>query len=79
VNGAGAFIAPIVVAAVMEMVGNDTFLPLLAGMHVLLAVYAMFRMKRRASVPGEQKSPFVGTPLGTSSSGELLGHASDRT
>ncbi len=78
VNGAGAFTAPIVVAAVMELVGNDTFLPLLAVMHVLLAVYAMFRMKRRASVPGEQKSPFVGTPLGTSSSGELLGHASDR-
>ena len=78
VNGAGAFIAPIVVAAVMEAVGNDTFLPLLAVMHVLLAVYAMFRMQRRASVPGEQKSPFVGTPLGTSSSGELLGHASDR-
>jgi MFS family permease len=78
VNGAGAFIAPIVVAAVMETVGNDTFLPLLAVMHVSLAVYAMFRMKRRAAVPGEQKSPFVGTPLGTSSSGELLGHASDR-
>jgi hypothetical protein len=29
-------------------------------------------------VPEEQKSPFVGAPLGTSSSGELLGHASDR-
>jgi predicted MFS family arabinose efflux permease len=78
VNGAGAFIAPIVVAAFMQLVGNDTFLPLVALMHVLLAVYAMFRMGRRAAVPGEQKSPFVGTPPGTSSSGELLGHASDR-
>jgi hypothetical protein len=78
VNGAGAFIAPIVVAAFMQLVGNDTFLPLVALLHVLLAVYAMFRMGRRASVPGEQKSPFVGTPPGTSSSGELLGHASDR-
>jgi MFS family permease len=79
VNGAGAFIAPIVVAAVMGVVGNDTFLPLLAVMHLLLAVYAIFRMVRRAAVPGEQKSPFVGTPPGTSSSGELLGHAADRT
>jgi MFS family permease len=78
VNGAGAFIAPIVVAAVMEVVGNDTFLPLLAVMHLMLAVYALFRMGRRAAVPGEQKSPFVGTPPGTSSSGELLGHAADR-
>jgi MFS family permease len=79
VNGAGAFIAPIVVAAVMEAVGNDTFLPQLAVLHLLLAAYAVFRMNRRAAVSGEQKSPFVGTPLGTSSSGELLGHASDRT
>jgi MFS family permease len=77
VNGAGAFIAPILVAAVMQMVGNDTFLPLLALMHVLLAIYALFRMRRRAAVPGEHKTPFVGTPPGTSSSGELLGHASD--
>ena len=77
VNGAGAFIAPILVAAVMQMVGNETFLPLLALMHVMLAVYALFRMRRRAPVPGEHKTPFVGTPPGTSSSGELQGHASD--
>jgi MFS family permease len=77
VNGAGAFVAPILVAAVMEVVDNDTFLPLLAVMHLLLGVYALFRMKRRAAVPGEQKSPFVGTPPGTSSSGELQGHAAD--
>jgi len=77
VNGAGAFIAPIVVAAIMQLIGNDVFLPLLAVMHVLLAVYALFRMGRRAPVPGEHKTPFVGTPPGTSSSGELLGHASD--
>ena len=77
VNGAGAFIAPILVAAIMQLIGNDTFLPLLAVMHVLLAVYALFRMGRRAPVPGERKTPFVGTPPGTSSSGELLGHASD--
>jgi MFS family permease len=77
VNGAGAFIAPIVVAAIMQLIGNDTFLPLLAVMHVLLAVYALFRMVRRAPVPGEHKTPFVGTPPGTSSSGELLGHSSE--
>ncbi len=77
VNGAGAFIAPILVAAIMQLIGNDAFLPLLAVMHVMLAVYALFRMVRRAPVPGEQKTPFVGTPPGTSSSGELLGHASE--
>lgn len=78
VNGAGAFIAPIVVAGVMELAGNDAFLPLLAAMHVLLAVYALIRKTRRAAVKAGQKSRFVGTPPGTASSGELYGHASDR-
>ena len=78
VNGAGAFTAPIIVAAIMQLIGNDTFLPLLAAMHLMLAVYALIRMSRRAPVTGEQKTPFVGAPPGTSSSGELLGHASDR-
>ena len=77
VNGAGAFVAPIVVAAIMEVAGGDTFLPLLAAMHLLLAGYALYRMTRRAPMPEEQKTPFVGTPPGTSSSGELLGHGSD--
>ncbi len=77
VNGAGAFIAPILVAAIMQAIGNDAFLPLLAVMHLMLAAYATFRMGRRAPVPEQQKTPFVGTPPGTSSSGELLGHASD--
>ena len=77
VNGAGAFIAPILVAAVMQVIGNDAYLPLLAVLHVMLAAYALFRMGRRAPVPEQQKTPFVGTPPGTSSSGELLGHASD--
>jgi MFS family permease len=76
-NGAGAFVAPIVVAAIMEVAGGDTFLPLLAAMHLLLAGYALYRMTRRAPMPEEQKTPFVGTPPGTSSSGELLGHGSD--
>jgi hypothetical protein len=34
-------------------------------------------MTRRAPMPEAQKTPFVGTPPGTSSSGELLGHGSD--
>jgi len=76
-NGAGAFVAPIVVAAIMEVAGGDTFLPLLAAMHLLLAGYALYRMTRRAPMPEEQKTPFVGTPPGTSSSGELIGHGSE--
>jgi MFS family permease len=76
-NGAGAFIGPIVVAALMGAFDNELFLPLLAGMHLMLAVYALYRMGRRAPMPDEQKTPYVGTPPGTSSSGELLGHTAE--
>lgn len=76
-NGAGAFVGPIVVAAVMNLLGNQAFLPLLAGLHVALAGYALFRMGRRAALPSEEKTPFVGTPPGTTSSGELVGRPTD--
>jgi MFS family permease len=76
-NGAGAFVAPIIIAAVMQAAGVDTFLPLLAAMHLLLAGYAFYRMTRRAPMPEAQKMPFIGTPPGTSSSGELLGHGQE--
>jgi MFS family permease len=74
-NGAGAFVAPIVVAAIMTVAGNDAFLPLLAGLHLSLAGYALYRMSRRGPLPESHKSPYLGTPPGTSSSGELLGHS----
>lgn len=76
-NGGGAFVGPLVVAALMDLLGNDAFLPLLAGLHVVLAAYALFRMGRRAALPGAEKTPFVGTPPGTSSSGELMGRPAD--
>jgi MFS family permease len=76
-NGAGAFFAPVMLAALMGTIGNDAFLPLLAGLHLLLAVYAVYRMTRRAPMPEAQKTPYVGTPPGTSSSGELLAHTAD--
>lgn len=76
-NGAGAFVAPILLATLMGMAGNDVFLPVLAGLHLLLAVYAVYRMTRRAPLPEALKTPYVGTPPGTTSSGELLAHTAE--
>ena len=78
-NGAGAFLAPIVLAAAMAVAGNDVFLPVLAALHLLLAAYAVYRMTRRAPMPDALKTPYVGTPPGTTSSGELLGHTAEAT
>jgi len=78
-NGAGAFVAPIVLAVAMGTAGNDIFMPVLAVLHMLLAGYAVYRMTRRAPMPEAVKSPFIGTPPGTTSSGELLGHTAEAT
>ncbi len=76
-NGSGACLGPLLVAGLMQALGNEVFLPALAGLHLALAIYALYRIGRRAPLPGDQKTPFVGTPPATSSSGELIGHAGD--
>lgn len=76
-NGGGAFVGPLFVAALMDLLGNDAFLPILAGLHLVLAGYALIRMGRRAPLADAEKTPFVGTPPGTSSSGELMGRSGD--
>ena len=76
-NGGGAFVGPLFVAALMDLLGNDAFLPILAGLHLVLAGYALIRMGRRAPLADAEQTPFVGTPPGTSSSGELMGRSGD--
>ena len=76
-NGGGAFVGPLVVAALMDVLGNDAFLPILGALHLVLAGYALLRMGRRAPLAEAEKTPFVGAPPGTSSSGELMGHSGD--
>jgi MFS family permease len=76
-NGAGAFLAPLLLATLMGLAGNDIFLPVLAALHLLLAIYAVYRMTRRAPMPEAMKTPYIGTPPGTTSSGELLGHTAE--
>jgi len=76
-NGAGAFLAPILLAVAMGAAGIDIFLPVLAGLHLLLALYAVYRMTRRAPMPEALKTPYLGTPPGTSSSGELHGYTAE--
>ncbi len=76
-NGAGAFVGPLLVAGLMQALGSDVYLPALASLHLLLAAYAIYRMSRRAPTPADLKTPYLGTPPGTSSSGELIAQASD--
>jgi len=77
VNGAGAFVGPLIVSALMQAVGAPGFFAALAAMQFGLAFFAAYRMTRRPAVPAAQKTPYVGTPPGTSSSGEMIGHATE--
>ena len=76
-NGAGAFVGPLVVSALMQTLGNQAFFAALAGMQLALAAFAFYRMTRRGPVPADAKTAYVGVPPGTSSSGEMIGHVSD--
>lgn len=59
VNGAGAVIGPIVVAAVMQWIGPSGYFYSLAGINLLLVGYAVWRKGRRAPIPAEAKVSFV--------------------
>jgi len=79
VNGVGAFVGPLLVSALMQTLGNQAFFAALAGMQLVLAAFALYRMTRRGPVPPDRKTAYVGVPPGTSSSGEMIGHVSDET
>ncbi|HSN73130.1 MAG TPA: MFS transporter [Steroidobacteraceae bacterium] len=77
VNGAGAFVGPLIVSALMQAFDSRAFFAMLVAMQLALALFALYRMTRRAAIPVEQKTPYVGTPPGTNSSGEMVGHATE--
>jgi MFS family permease len=77
VNGAGAFAGPLLVSALMQAFGSSVFFGCLAAMQLALAAFALYRMTRRGPLPPARKTPYVGTPPGTSSSGEMIGHATE--
>jgi MFS family permease len=76
-NGAGAFIGPLLVSLLMQAFGSSAFFASLAVMQGALGVFALYRMTRSAPVAAEQKTPYVGTPPGTSSSGEMVSHVTE--
>lgn len=78
VNGTGAVAGPVIVAAAMQWGGANGYFVALAAMHLVLAAYAVWRKGRRAPVPSEDKTPFVGAQPQAGPTGRLAaGAASD--
>ena len=78
VGGIGAVLGPISTAAIMEWVGPSGFLYALALVHVLLGLFALYRMARRpAPSPDEQGDYQPVTPQGSTVTLDWAHGASD--
>ena len=69
--GIGTIIGPLIGGLVMA---TDTYLlfAVTAVSHVAIAVYALFRTRRRAAIPAEERENFTSTPLARSATPESI-------
>lgn len=57
--GAGSVIGPIVTGAALSLFGPPGFFLWLASCHASFVVFAIWRMRQRASLPSDEQIPFV--------------------
>ena len=74
--GIGASVGPVAAAATMGRFGPRGLFIFVAGVTVLLSVFALWRMTRRASVPAEAKSVFA-PPTGMTPVGAEAGRSGE--
>ncbi|MCP3935908.1 MAG: MFS transporter, partial [Actinomycetia bacterium] len=67
IGGIGAVIGPVLVAAIMDRFGDDSFFWSLGGVHVLTGIFAIYRMLRRPPPPPEEQGPYSPTTIHPSS------------
>ena len=61
-NGLGAMLGPNIGAGAMELFGPSGFYVTIAGIHVAMAAFALWRMTRRAALPADEQGTFVAVP-----------------
>lgn len=62
VNGLGATLGPVSGSTAMDLAGPNGFFMWLALVHCFIALFALWRMTRRASMPLEDQGTFVSMP-----------------
>ncbi len=62
VNGSGAVIGPLVVAALMSVAGPSSFFWTIAGLHAIIAAYVSFRIVWKDALPMERQRAHVALP-----------------
>lgn len=61
-TGTGAIIGPVLAATVMDHIGAWGYFWSLAGVHLVLGLFALYRMARRPSKPNELQGAYVAVP-----------------
>ncbi|MGY6502084.1 MAG: MFS transporter [Acidimicrobiales bacterium] len=61
-SGMGAISGPFLASAAMSVIGKDGFFWFLALVHAVVAIYAAYRLTRRAAPPLEEQSHFASLP-----------------
>ena len=57
--GVGAIFGPIGAGLVMEGVANEAFFVFQIALHLLLGIFALYRMTRRPAIPLEEQGAYV--------------------
>ena len=57
--GIGAIAGPVIAGQMMELIGNAAFFLFLGGVYGLIAVFALYRMTRRAALPLDEQGDFL--------------------
>ena len=56
---AGAIVGPLIASTVMRFVGPEGLFFHTSAVHVLMAAFAVYRMRKHARPPEDQREPFV--------------------
>ena len=62
VNGVGAVIGAPMVAASMDLIGDWSYFSLIGSIHFGLAIFILYRMMKRPSIPPEAQGPLILLP-----------------
>jgi len=62
IGGAASFLGPMSAALVMSLFGNDAFFPLLAGLYLIIALFAAYRTTQAEALPVDEQVNFVNLP-----------------
>ena len=63
VGGLGAVVGPVLIASIMDLLGEDSFFWAMGAVHGLIGLFALYRMARRKSIPIGKQGPSTPTAV----------------